>query len=98
MVIQAEIEETTWKYKKISKKINEFILDNPENEKIKQISKRKKRKRKLKEDVQRNFKCLVQDCLKSYGLDNKNWELSEPTSQTKAQRFVDFDREGGHQD
>lgn len=50
-VLQAEIEETKKRLKNAKAEIQEFVLKNPENEKIKQIAKRKKRKRKLKEDI-----------------------------------------------
>lgn len=58
-VLQAEVEETKKRLKNAKREIQEFILKFPQNEKIKQIAKRKKRKRKLKEDIQRNYKCLV---------------------------------------
>lgn len=59
MVLMTEIEETIKRLKKVRKDIDQFVMENPQNPKIKQVLKRKKRKRKLKEDIERKFICLV---------------------------------------
>lgn len=64
----------------LRRETNEFIVNNIDNPKVAHIQKRKKRKRKLKEQIQREYQCLVDTCSRSYGFGNKYRELLELAS------------------
>ena len=54
------------------------------NDPFDNLDSKRKRKRKTKDEVNREFECVVKDCGKSYGFFNKLGKLTESTYKNKA--------------